>query len=131
MSNINSQYFLTLFREFSKTPAATIEAYLDVATLRVPAAVWGPAAKYATALLAAHMLSTQGPQGGGPAGGALTQEQVGDLSRSFQAIGTPGSGDAELSTTRYGLDFIALRRETLPTAGVAVTPRRGPPYPAF
>ncbi len=121
------QAFRTLFPEFKKTPDATIEAYLNIAVGRVPVNIWKANTNYATALLLAHMLSTQGAQGGGPTGGAVTQEQVGDLSRSFQAVFEPGSGDAVLMTTRYGIDFVALRKETIPTATVARTPR--PPLP--
>lgn len=125
---LDSQYFLTLFREFSKVPPATIDAYLDLAQCRVPCKVWKHNARYAAALLTAHMLATQGPQGGGPAGGALTQEQVGDLSRSFQSIAEPGSGDAPLMTTRYGIDFVALRKETIVTFGAVVGSRPRPPW---
>ncbi|CAM6004899.1 unnamed protein product [Sphagnum balticum] len=52
-------------------------------------------------------------KGDGAGGGSVTQEQVGDLSRSFQAVAEVGSGDSWLATTRYGVDFIALRNETI------------------
>lgn len=126
MANINSQYFLTLFPEFKKTATASIDAWLDIATIRVPQKVWGANTNYATALLAAHMLSTAGNQGGGSAGGAVTQEQVGDLSRSYQFIGEIGSGDAALMTTRYGIDFVALRKETILPMSTAYAPARPP-----
>jgi len=112
-ANIDDQYFLVLFREFKKVDRATLEAYIDLATLRVPPTVWGANTKYATALLTAHMLSTQGFSGGGSAGGSVTAEQVGDLSRSYETVAEKGSGDAWLATTRYGIDFIALRNETV------------------
>lgn len=127
--NIERQYFLTLFREFSNVPDPTVEVYLQLATLRTPPSVWGESTPYATALLAAHMLATSGPQGGGPAGGALTAEQVGDLSRSFQSIAEPGSGDAPLMTTRYGIDYVALRKEKVIGAMPSRTPRQ--PRPGF
>ena len=78
----------------------------------MPQTVWGVNTPYATALLTAHMLSTSGPQGRGPTGGVLTSEQVGDLSRSFGTCFEPKAGDAVLRTTTYGIDFIALRKET-------------------
>lgn len=111
--NITSQYFLTLFDEFKKVPKAKIDIYIGIASSRVPETVWTTATQYATALLAAHMLSTSGPQGGGPSGGAVTQEQVGDLSRSFGTLFDANRGDAPYMTTRYGIDFIALRKETI------------------
>lgn len=111
--NINSQYFLTLFEEFKKVPKAKIDVYIEIATGRVPCSVWGAATKYATALLTAHMLSTQGNQGGGSAGGGVTQEQVGDLSRTYGSATVAGDDDALYGTTRYGIDFLALRKENI------------------
>lgn len=126
--NINPQYFLTLFPEYKHTHETRINAYINIASVRVPLSVWGLNTQYATALLVAHMLATAGPQGGGPAGGALTAEQVGDLSRSFATVGEPGSGDADMRTTRYGIDFVALRKETFVTARSAYMPIH-PPFP--
>lgn len=111
--NITVQFFLDLFEEFKKVKRSTLTAYITIASTRVPQTVWQSNTQYATALLTAHMLSAQGRQGAGPTAGALTQESVGDLSRSFQACFEPGSGDALLRTTRYGIDFVALRRETV------------------
>jgi hypothetical protein len=125
--NITIQYFLTLFPEFTKVPAAKINAFITVASNRVPSGVWGSVAGYATALLTAHMLSTSGPQGGGSAGGAVTAEQVGELSRSYQFIGEIGSGDAPLMTTRYGVDFVALRKENIIGATTVAMPVSVPP----
>lgn len=116
--NIDKSYFLALFDEFSKTSTEKIDAYIDIATLRVPAAIWGNKVKYATALLVAHMLTTSGRQGDGSAGGAVTNEQVGDLSRAFATMFDTERGDALLLTTRYGIDFVQLRKETIVTAGL-------------
>lgn len=119
MSNITLQQFTTLFPEFSKVAAATLEAWIPIASNRVPASVWGGNTLYATALLLAHMLTASGKSGFGSGGGAVTSESVGDLSRGFSSVSSnAGSGDAELGTTRYGLDFIALRRETVVTFAV-------------
>ena len=124
---LESQYFLTLFPEFSKVLPATLDVYIDLSILRVPPCVWRHNARYGAALLTAHMLSTHGKQGGGSAGGPVTQEQVGDLSRSYQSIAEIGSGDAVLMTIRYGIDFVALRKETIVTAST-VGGGRHPPY---
>jgi hypothetical protein len=112
--NITASYFKTLFDEYKGVADPKLEAYIDVASLRVPSTVWGASTRYATALLVAHMLATSGPQGGGPAGGALVSEDIGDASRGYEGITSePGSGDAVLMTTRYGIDFVALRKETI------------------
>lgn len=114
--NITTQYFLSLFDEFTKLKTVKLKAYINLATIRVPQSVWGANTQYATALLTAHMLSTSGPQGAGPSAGALTAEAVGDLSRSFATCFDPNTGDSVLRTTRYGIDFIALRKETIISA---------------
>jgi hypothetical protein len=111
--NCTIDYFLTLFDEFGKVAPAKITAYLNIAQGRVPLTVWGTNTQYGQALLAAHMLTASGRQGAGASGGAVTQEQVGELSRSYQFIGEVGSGDSWLATTRYGIDFIELRNETI------------------
>lgn len=124
-STITTTYFLSLFDEFKRVSPVKIQAYLDIATTRVPPTVWGAAANYATALLTAHMLTASGPQGQGSGGGAVSDESVGDVSRSFAQVFQAGAGDAPLMTTRYGIDFVALRRENIPTAMTASRPRGG------
>jgi hypothetical protein len=128
VKNITNQYFLAFFPEFESRPPATIDAYIEVATNRVPLNIWGSNGKYATALLTAHMLTISGKSGLGSGGGAVTAESVGDLSRSFATVGVPGSGDQELLTTRYGQAFVALRRETIVSATVT-GPTTLPPQP--
>jgi hypothetical protein len=124
-SNITAGVFLTFFREFCKVPTATLDLYLQTASCRVPLRVWCENTSYGTALLTAHMLCTQGHGGEGAGGGAVNNEAVGDLSRGFDTVFEIGSGDAALMTTRYGIDFIALRSETVMgvTAGVTSRPR--------
>lgn len=111
--NATIEFFLQIFDEFCKVPPAKISAYLTISQGRVPASVWTDNTAYAQALLTAHMLTASGRQGGGSAGGAVTAEQVGDLSRSYQYIGEVGSGDSWLASTRYGIDFIELRNSTI------------------
>ena len=120
-ANITRDYFLTLFDEFKTVPSLKLDAYIDVASLRVSPTVWASHTAYGTALLVAHMIASGGGVGGhgGAAGGPLTSEAVGDLSRGFGTIGLPGSGDQELLATRYGQEFVALRREIVVSAGVA------------
>jgi hypothetical protein len=126
MPNITKEYFLNLFDEFSKVKPDRIAIYIGLATIRVPLSVWCENTPYATALLTAHMLTTSGRQGLGSAGGAVSQEAVGDLSRSFAQCFDPTAGDAVLRVTRYGIDFVALRKETFTTA---MTTRGAVPIP--
>ena len=128
MANITRDYFLALFDEFKTTPTPKVDAFLGIASLRVAPTVWKERAAYATALLTAHMIASSGGAGGqgGPASGPLTNESVGDLSRGFATIGVPGSGDQELLTTRFGQEYVALRKEVVVGAmvvgGITVGP---------
>lgn len=117
-NTIDFTYFTTLFDEFKATAKPKVDAFIGIASTRVNPDVWGTNAQYATALLTAHMLTMTGPGGLGSGGGAVTQESVGDLSRSFGTVGVQGNGDEQLMTTRYGQEFVALRNETIVTANV-------------
>ena len=133
--NITIDYFLALFDEFKSVPSTKLEVYIELATMRVNKTAWGYPSrdtyKPATAYLAAHMLvsggGASGPSTGtgGASGGALTQEAVGDLSRSFGTVGEAGSRSESEMTTKYGQQYIALRRENI--VGLRITGR--PPYP--
>ncbi len=122
--NISTDDFLTLFDEFKKVSSATLKAYIVIASRRVPLSTWGDNCTYATALMTAHMLTARGQSGAGSTGGAVTAESVGDLSRAYATVFEAGSGDAELMTTRYGIDFVALRNESF-SYGMVTGPRRG------
>lgn len=117
--NIDPHYFKALFDEFDGVSDPKVQAYIDIASSRVPSGVWGTNTNYATALLVAHMLTASGAGGLGPSGGPVTNEAVGDVSRGYASIAEQGSGDAALMTTRYGIDFVALRKETV--VGATVT----------
>lgn len=125
MNPVTVAYFRTLFPEFTKISDAALEIWISIVVTRVPASVWGTNTTYGQALLLAHMLTASGKAGLGSGGGAVTAESVGDLSRSFATLGE-GTGDQELLTTRYGQDFVALRRETV-VVGTVTGPNTFPP----
>lgn len=114
-ANITRDYFLAIFDEFKSVPTPKVDALIGVASLRVAPGVWADHTQYATALLTAHMLAAGGGSGGsgGAAGGPINNEAVGDLSRGYGSVGNPGTGDQELLTTRYGQEFVSLRREVV------------------
>lgn len=73
----------------------------------------------ATAYLAAHILASTGGTGVLPAGvspaGAITSLKTGALSLGFAGSAGAAGGsnsDAALKTTRYGLEYLALRDES-------------------
>lgn len=138
MTKFNPAYFLDFFPEFKNVPPQTLSNYVDVVHLRVPFAVWSRNApsiedgeirvRYARSLLMAHMLTIRGFGGDGSGGGAITQETVGDLSRSYGTVGEAASGDAELRTTRYGIMFVELRNEFI-VGVMPAGPSRPRPFP--
>lgn len=127
---LNPALFLLFFPEFKTVSIETLNAYLPVAHLRVPYRVWDrhpstvesvTRVRYARALIMAHMLTIQGFGSEGSAGGAVTSETVGDLTRAYTPIGQGGTGDDELRATRYGIMFVELRNEII----VGVMPAGG------
>lgn len=127
-NNTTSHDFLVIFDEFKSVAVQKIDALIAICSVRVNIDVWGvQMAPYATMLLVAHILTMTGRSGAGPGGGALTAEAVGDLSRGYATVGVPGSGDQELLTTRYGQEFVALRRETIPMGTLTGPPTSMPP----
>lgn len=81
-----------------------IVTFIGFAQLNVNRSVWGDKADLAEAVMAAHLmtLSSRGGQGG-----VVTQEKVGDISRSYAK---PEGDDESLSTTSYGQWFLQMRR---------------------
>lgn len=117
--------------EFAAVPNAIVTKFITYGLTRINATVWGEQADLATILITAHMLKRAG-YGNGLAGtgaggprGAVTQESVGDLSRSYAnpASGSSSSSDSEssLSSTAYGAEFVAIRN-TIPVTPLAVIP---------
>lgn len=103
-----------LASELATLPAAAQTAVLDQVAVEVVVAKWPSQAKadLAAAWLARH-LGTLAKQGGGTA--ALQSVSVGGVSKSFAVSSTdPGS----LQQTRYGAEYLRLRRSWLPRSAV-------------
>ena len=98
--------FDILAKEFNGLPTVEFECIRDIAKCKVGEAVFGDKADYAAALMTAHIFALSGRGG---AGGQVTQEKVGDLSRSY-SVETGGAG-SDLSTTAYGRLFIQCRKQ--------------------
>ena len=115
--------FLALFDEFTGVPGPKLDLYLQLAAQQLSQRRWGANWEFAVCYLAAHVLVSGGGNAGsqsgsgGAAGGALTQVQVGDLSKSFTAVGDTAARDNTYMTTAYGRMFIQLRRATIVSAG--------------
>jgi hypothetical protein len=113
---VDAAYIKNLFPEFSSVDAARIAAFIGIAQVSMNAGVWGTAYDAGLAYLTAHLLKKSGPgggvQGGNSTAGPLTQERVGELSRSYGSVdlGSMSQGDALLASTAYGIEYLRLRK---------------------
>lgn len=108
---ITRAFFLNLFPEFNDIGAGRINAVIGIAHGRLGEAAWGDCFEYAQALLTAHMLASAlsgNSMDGGT--GPITSQSVGDLSESFGQLNVSDS-DSVYTTTKYGVEFLALRKE--------------------
>jgi hypothetical protein len=111
--------------ELAAVADTRVDKFIAYALLRINPSVWGDLADLATILLAAHMLTRTGnAPGGGSSGarGAITQESVGDLSRSYEApagASSVSTFESGLAATPYGLEYIELRK-TMPVIPMVV-----------
>ncbi len=112
--------FRTRFPEFASTADysdARVQLALDDAALQINRSLWGNKADLGTYYLAAHALVVNDSafdSGGGS--GPVTQESVGQVSRSYAA---PGASEVEamgdLAWTKYGKLYWRLKRQILGT----------------
>jgi hypothetical protein len=98
--------------EFASVLDARVQRFIDRAKLSVNEDIFGRVYDLAVAYLAAHMLAmaVAPSSGGGGIGLIVTQEKVGDLSRSYADTSAVAT-DAALSRTRFGDEFLRLRRQ--------------------
>lgn len=101
---------------------------VDLAVLSHNVAAWGNVYGQAMAFYAAHLLTgtlADDEGEGASAGGAVTSRKARDLAESYGSVA--GSGDSltdrELSTTRYGRQYVVLKRSR--AAGRAFVVRIG------
>jgi hypothetical protein len=98
------------FGDPTKFPVATQNALLGYVTARLDPDTWGTLLNNGIVYLTAHLAKLGLLRGAG----AVTQEAVGQLSRSYLAPkGAGGSrAYASLELTSYGLEFMSLLSET-------------------
>lgn len=95
------------FPEFVSLSDAFIQLYIDQAILSVNVNIWGNKSELGVAYLTAHLLTIIG-RGGTGAAGPVTQESVGDLSRSYAQVSIPNVN--EYGLTSYGQEYFRLRK---------------------
>jgi len=112
--SVSRSDFVAVFPEFNDdSRRRQIDMFLKFANRRVSEAAWGDCTDEAVIYLTAHLLA-QASGGGGFSGGVagpITQESVGDLSRSYGQVQVNANGNDELfAQTKYGQLFLELRR---------------------
>lgn len=107
--------------EFAAKDDDTLAFYLDLAQERLDARAWGKPFSTAVCLLTAHLATTllaesEGAAAGTGAAGQVTQVTVGRWSMQFgkglsgAESGLDPAADGSLVQTRYGREFLALRK---------------------
>lgn len=112
--------FRTRFSEFASTvnfPDARITLALEDAALQINRGAWGLKSDLGTYYLAAHSLTVNDASyTGSGAIGPVTQESVGQVSRSY---GAPSASEVEamgdLGWTKYGVLYWRLKRQIIGT----------------
>lgn len=103
--------------EFDAIADSVLEDWIERATLRVSATVFGALYGAALAYMAAHLYK-RGPGGSaavlGSGGGAVSSVKARNWAVAFEASSGTSGGDFEsaLRTTVYGREFLALRAQT-------------------
>jgi hypothetical protein len=100
-------------------PDATVELALDDAALQINSEAWGTKAGLGQMYLAAHTMAFFGPAsttspGLAPAG-FVTQESVGEISRSYSVPSGGSSSMTDSFQTRYGQMYERLKRQIAAT----------------
>lgn len=101
--------------EFASTAEESIELFIEQARIFVNESVWGEKkGKAGIIYMACHMMKEMGLGSGGisDGAGAVTQEKVGDLSKSYGDLGNGSRNETDkiLMTTKYGKMFLLLKK---------------------
>ena len=102
----------TYFPEFASLDDAFIQLYIDSASLSVNVNRWGNKSEWGIAYLTAHLLTLLN-RGGNGQSGPVTQEKVGDLSRTYAP--TSAISNSDYASTSYGQEFLRLRKSIFST----------------
>lgn len=101
---------IVLLRAPCYQDSAQVRGAITMAETMVNATAFGALRSTAVALLSLHTLAL-GARGATAAAGAITSESEGDLSRSY-ATPPSGAGNDWYSLTAWGLEYLALQKQT-------------------
>ena len=109
-------------RDMSTVDNAVIDLWIEVADRQIDPTVFGDRIVEAGSFLTAHFLALEGYPGSASSGGGgvgpVSQVTVGKVSVSYANPGAAAGAStstASLSTTKYGLRYLALVALALPT----------------
>ena len=111
--------------ELSGEPLSRIGLFLELAAARISPAVFGKVYPQAVAYLAAHLMTVSGraEATGSASPGAVQSATTGGVSVSFGASTAHKTlGDESLSSTAYGLEYLALRNSRAGTKMKLIRP---------
>lgn len=102
-----------------------LETFVEMASMRISAKVFGKVYPQAVAYLAAHLVtvSNRGRDQGVAAAGQVQQMRTGGQSISFGSSGAASggsTGDEALASTPYGQEFLTLRNSRARTKGLLI-----------
>jgi hypothetical protein len=100
---LDKKLFKIIAPEFANISNTTLNTFEELAILYIQEDLWGSKASHGIALLVAHFLTLSNRKG---QGGAITEQKVGDLARSF----SHGDTKDALDYTSYGQQFKAIRK---------------------
>lgn len=108
---------LLLAPEFTSLADADFTAIMALAALEVNVTQWGARADHAGNLITAHMLTLSRPNLA--VGDIVASERVGEVSRAYAIAPIQiAGGDESYKTTRYGREYLRLRRLSIVPAVV-------------
>ena len=104
--------------EFASIADATRDVYIALAMEEMDSTAWGELYNQGVAYLAAHKMLRMGVGssgvigGGAGAAGMVTAETAGKVSRSYGSAASASVtlGEQEYTTTKYGMQYLALLR---------------------
>ncbi len=108
-SNVNFAYMEAHFPALGlvASDSVLIDLLITWAETDTDATVWKTKLDQGVSNLTAHFFVQNKAGGSAGAGGQITQEKVGDLSRSFNAT-DPSTGGGNLGETTYGRFYLSL-----------------------
>ena len=110
MAEPTTTEFRDVFPEFADVSASRLDYYLAQSILQVSEKEFAEVYTHAVYLRLAHSLTLLDPDTAGL--GSLSSEKAGDVQYSYAAI----AGDELLGQTKYGQQFIELRKEHIVAA---------------